>query len=68
MIYKISFVVPGRRKAGGIENSDVPPRPGERWQVGRQLLEIVEVIELLPARGDFTYLHATCKPAKKKSA
>ena len=51
MIYKISFVVPGRRKAGGIENSEVAPHPGERWQVGKQLLEIVEVIELLPPRG-----------------
>lgn len=67
MNYKISFVVPGRRRAGGIENAEVPPRPGERWQVGRQLLEIVEVIELLPPRGDFAYLHATCKLTKKKA-
>jgi hypothetical protein len=67
MIYKISFVVPGRRKAGGIENSEVAPHPGERWQVGKQLLEIVEVIELLPPRGDFTYLHATCRLAKKSA-
>ncbi len=68
MIYKISFVVPGRRKAGGIENADRPPLPGEHWQVGDQLLEIIEVIELLPPRGEFAYLHATCKLAKKTAA
>ena len=61
MIYKISFVVPGRRDAGGIENADRRPTPGDQWQVGDRLLHVVEVIELMPPRGEFTYLHATCK-------
>ena len=60
MIYKISFVVPGRRDAGGIENADRRPTPGDQWQVGDRLLRVVEVIELMPPRGEFTYLHATC--------
>ena len=61
MIYKVSFVVPGRRDLGGIQNMEQQPRKGDRVQVGEHVLEIIEVIELLPARGDFAYLHATCK-------
>lgn len=61
MIYKVSFVVPGRRDLGGIQNMEKQPRKGDRVQVGQHVLEIIEVIELLPARGDFAYLHATCK-------
>ena len=40
------------------------PRPGDQWQVGDRLLQVVEVIELMPPRGEFTYLHATCKLVK----
>jgi hypothetical protein len=29
-------------------------------KVGEQLLEIVEIVELMPPRGDFAYLQATC--------
>jgi hypothetical protein len=61
MIYKISFVVPGRRDVGGIEDADQPPKVGDRWQLGPQLLEIEEVIELIPPRGNFAFLHVTCK-------
>lgn len=61
MIYKVSFVVPGRRDLGGIQNMEQQPHKGDRVQVGQHVLEIVEVIELLPSRGDFAYLHATCK-------
>ena len=60
MIYKIRFVIPGQRDIGGIQNTDRQPQPGDRVKVGEQLLEIVEIVELMPPRGDFAYLHATC--------
>ena len=63
MIYKVSFVVPGRRDVGGIQNIDQEPKPGDRVRIGNQTFEVVEVTELMPPRGDFAYLHATCKPA-----
>jgi hypothetical protein len=67
MIYKVSFVVIGRKGVmGGIENRDEPPRPGDRVKIGREMFEVVEVEELLPPFGDFAYLHATCKPVDKK--
>jgi hypothetical protein len=31
--------------------------------LGGETFEVVEVIDLAPPRGDFAYLHATCKPA-----
>jgi hypothetical protein len=63
MIYKVSFVVPGRRDVGGIQNIDREPKPGDRVRIGNQTFEVVEVTELMPPRGDFAYLHATCKPS-----
>jgi hypothetical protein len=63
MIYKVSFVVPRRRDVGGIQNIDREPKPGDRVRIGNQTFEVVEVTELMPPRGDFAYLHATCKPS-----
>ena len=62
MIYKVSFVVPGRRDVGGIQNINREPKAGDRVRIGNQTFEVVEVTELMPPRGDFAYLHATCKP------
>jgi hypothetical protein len=66
MIYKVSFVVPGRRDVGGIQNIDREPKAGDRVRIGRQIFEVVEVTELMPPRGDFAYLHATCKPVEEE--
>ena len=65
MIYKVSFVVPGRRDVGGIQNIDREPKAGDRVRIGNQTFEVVEVTELMPPRGDFAYLHATCKPVEE---
>ncbi len=65
MIYKVSFVVPGRRDVGGIQNIDREPKPGDRVRIGNQTFEVVDVTELMPPRGDFAYLHATCKPMEE---
>ena len=47
----------GRRDIGGIQNTDRQPQPGDRVKVGEQLLEIVEIVEPMPPRGD------SCLPA-----
>ncbi len=65
MIYKVSFLVPGRRDAGGIENLDHRPKVGDRVELSGETFRIVEVVELMPPRGDFAYLHATCEPANE---
>ncbi len=63
-MYKVSIVVPGRRDVGGIQNMNQEPQPGDIVKLGTEKYEIIEVAELMPPRGDFAFLHATCKPAK----
>ena len=61
MIYKVSFVVQGGTHPGGIQNLDERPKVGDMLALGNETFQIVEVMEIIPPRGDFAYLHATCK-------
>jgi hypothetical protein len=67
MIYKVSFVVQGGTHPGGIQNLEEQPRVGDVLTLGSQRFEIIEVMEIIPPRGDFAYMHATCRPVDKKS-
>lgn len=60
--YKVSYVIIGNDDPGAILNQDEPPEPGMQVRLRNRLFEIVEVFELVPPRGDFHYVHATCKP------
>jgi len=62
MIYKVSYVVVGRPHPGEIVNQDLPPEIGDQITLGSDVFEVIEIIDLAPPRGDFAYLHATCKP------
>ncbi len=61
-IYKVSYVVSGEDHPGAIMNTETPPEKGEIIQLGNAEFTVVEVINLVPARGDFHYLHATLRP------
>ena len=61
MIYKVSFVVQGGSHPGGIQNLDERPQIGDVFTLGNRAFEIVEVMELMPPRGDYAYMHATCR-------
>ena len=65
MIYKVSYVVVGKTHLGVIVNLDAPPRVGDQVQLGDEMFEVVEVIDLIPPRGDFAYLHVTCLPVQE---
>jgi len=60
-VYKVSYVVKGEEHPGGIANLDRRPVEGEFLHIGDLILEVLEVVELMPPRGDFYYIHATCK-------
>jgi len=64
VIYKVSLVVQGGTHPGGIQNLDKRPEIGDQLNLGGNRFEIIEVLEIIPPRGDFAYLHATCKPAQ----
>jgi len=65
VIYKVSYVVVGKPDLGAIVNQDSPPRVGEQVQLGDESCEVIEVVDLIPTRGDFAYLHVTCRPVEE---
>jgi len=60
-IYKVSYVVTNSNHPGGIINLDAQPEVGEIIHAGKVDLEVIEIFELIPPRGDFYYFHATCE-------
>jgi len=66
MIYKVSFVIQGGGHPGAIQNMEKRPEKGDRVKLGNKLYEIVEVLEIIPSRGEFGYLHATCRPIEEQ--
>ncbi len=65
MIYKVSFVIIGRPHPGEIVNMDTEPRAGDQVELGGEMFEITQVVQLIPPRGDFAYLHVTCRPMEE---
>jgi hypothetical protein len=65
MIYKVSYVVVDRPDVGVIVNRNAPPFVGDQVKLGGEVFEVTEVIELIPPRGDFAYLHVTCRPVQE---
>jgi hypothetical protein len=64
-IYKVSYVIVGIDHPGMILNQEAMPQKGETIQLGDNKFEVIEVLELVPPRGDFHYIHVTCRPAAK---
>jgi len=62
-IYKVSYVIPGEDHPGAIVNTEEKPAVGDQIRLGDRQFVIVELIDLMPARGEFHFLHATLKPA-----
>lgn len=66
MIYKVSYVVQGGNHPGAIVNATTRPQVGDRVALGDDEYEVVEVFDLMPPRGEFHFLHATCRPLSKE--
>ena len=64
MYYKTSYVIADQPESGLIRNEDHLPQPGEVVTLGDDKFKVTEVIELIPARGDWGYYHATCVRVK----
>lgn len=61
-IFKISYVIVGKDHPGMILNQEKKPQPGDAVRLGDEVFEVVEVLELVPQRGEFHYIHVTCRP------
>ena len=62
-VYKVSYVVTGEDHPGAILNADTQPQVGDHVRLGEREFVVVEIVDLMPARGDFHFLHATLRPA-----
>ncbi len=61
-IYKVSYVVAGDPHPGAILNQSRRPELGEVVRLGMRDFKIIDVFDLVPARGEFVYVHVTCRP------
>ena len=61
-VYKVSYVILGRDHPGAIVNLKKRPEVGKTIKLGEETFVVTEVLELMPPRGDFHFLHATCRP------
>ncbi|HVO42795.1 MAG TPA: hypothetical protein VMT34_09235 [Aggregatilineales bacterium] len=61
MVYKVSYVVVGSEHPGAIMNQSKRPKVGDRVAIGRLLFQIEEIHEMMSARSDFHFLHATVR-------
>jgi hypothetical protein len=68
MIYKVSYVVLGGEFPGGIKNQYEKPQVGDLVQIGPNTFEVIEIHEIIPARDDFQFLHATVRPVSDKNS
>ena len=66
--YKVSLVVPGTEHSGAIVNMPERPQVGQHIRMGDLEVVVEEVIDLLPPRGDFYFLHATCRLLPQENA
>lgn len=58
-IYKVSYVVTGEEHPGAILNTNKRPKKGDHIKLGSREFTVLEVIDLMPPKGEFRYLHAT---------
>ena len=65
MIYRVSYMVRGtvrdQKHPGTTRDEDDLPQVGNRVELGGDLFKIVEVQELIPPMGGFSFLHASCE-------
>lgn len=65
MIYRVSYMVQGtvrgKRHPGLTRDQDKAPAVGDQVELAGDLFDIIEVQELIPPMGGFSYLHATCR-------
>jgi len=64
-VFKVSYVVRGEDHPGAILNVDERPEVGDKVKLGRRAFEVLEVLELIPPRGTFHFLHVTLQAKPK---
>ncbi len=61
-VYKVSIVIIDGSHPGAILNLKKKPAVGDQIKLNGGKFKVLEVIELMPPRGEFHFLHLTCQP------
>jgi hypothetical protein len=65
MIYRVSYMVRGnvrgKKHPGLTRDQEKAPNVGEEIKMGEDVFKVIEVQELIPPMGGFSFLHATCQ-------
>lgn len=65
MIYRVSYMVRGQvrgqKHPGLTRDEENLPEVGQQVELAGDLFKIIEVQELIPPMGGFSFLHATCE-------
>ncbi len=71
MVFRISYVVQGkvrgRRHPGLTRDEETAPEVGDRVDLAGDLFDVIEVQELIPPMGGFSYLHCTCRSVPEEA-
>jgi hypothetical protein len=59
VVCKLSIVLPGSGHGGAIIDTPAMPAVGDFIPLGDLTVEVLEVQELLPPRGEFRFVHVT---------
>jgi hypothetical protein len=59
--YKVVYLILGGNHPNTIMNTRIPPKVGDKVPLAHGAFEVVEVVQLLPPRGEFCFLQATCQ-------
>ncbi len=62
--YTVSYVVNGGRLPPTIMNTNRPPQVGDWIRLGNIEVEVIEVFQSIPPRGEFCFLQANCNSTK----
>lgn len=65
MVYRVSYMVRGkvrgRNHPGLARDEENAPEVGDHVELGGDLFKVIEIQELIPPMGGFSFLHATCQ-------
>ncbi len=65
MVYRVSYMVQGlvrgQKHPGLTRDEDKAPDVGDQVELAGEFFEVIEVQELIPPMGGFSYLHVTSR-------
>ncbi len=59
--YKVGYTILGSNRPSTILNTRIPPKVGDKVDLADYTVEVIDVVQPIPPRGEFCFLQATCR-------